>query len=96
VSRLWDKHYVIAEPSRLIDTAAWDGSDLFIVWPLPGYRLASERLVSVLRQEKVSGVELIPAPKIPVKKGATVGPGLLVYSMPEDRARELGQRYGIT
>jgi hypothetical protein len=90
------KEYVIAEPSRLIDPAAWDGSDLFIVWPLPGYRFASSRLANILRQEKVSGVHLIPAPRIPVEKGAELEPASIMYCMPEDRARELGQRFGIS
>jgi hypothetical protein len=90
------KDYVIAEPSRLIDPAAWDKSDLFIVWQLPGYRFASSRLANILRQEKVSGVHLIPAPRIPVEKGAEVGPASIMYCMPEDRARELGQRFGIS
>jgi hypothetical protein len=90
------KDYLIAEPSRLINPAAWDGSDLFIVWPLPGYRFASNRLGTILRQEKVSGVELIPAPKIPLERGDKVGPGSIKYCMPEDRARELGQRFGIS
>ena len=91
-----DKNYVIAEPGRLIDPAAWDGSDLFIVWPLPGYKFASNRLASILRKEKISGVQLIPAPKIPVKRGATLGPASITYCMPDDRARDLGQRFGIS
>jgi hypothetical protein len=91
-----DKIYTIAEPSRLIDPAAWDGSDLFIVWPLPGYRFASDRLATILRQEKVSGVELVPAPKLPTERGARVAPATLTACMPKDRARELSQRFGIS
>jgi len=88
--------YAIAEPSRLIDAAAWDGSDLFIVWPLPGYRFASDRLASILRQEKVSGVKAFPAPTLPMKRGDRATPGSLAWSMPENRTRELEQRYGIS
>jgi hypothetical protein len=90
------KNYAIAEPSRLIDPAAWDGSDLFIVWPLPGYRFASDRLAGILRQERVTGIDLLPAPKLPTKRGAHVGPGTLTTSMPEHRARELDQRFGVS
>jgi hypothetical protein len=88
--------YAIAKPSRLIDAAAWDGSDLFIVWPLPLYRFASDRLVSILRQERVSGVKAFPASAIPMKQGDSATPGPLALSMPENRARELEQRYGIS
>jgi hypothetical protein len=89
------KVYSIAEPSRLVDADAWDGSDLFIVWPLPRYRFASDRLARILRQNHVSGVDLIPAPRIPTKRGAHVTPGFLATSMPEHRVRELGPRFGI-
>ncbi len=90
------RQYRIAEPSRLIDPAAWDGSDLFIVWPLPRYHFASKRLASILRQEGVSGVEFISAPEIPVERGASVSPGTLSLSMPEHRARELEERFGVS
>jgi hypothetical protein len=90
-----DQTYTIAEPSRLIDDTAWDGSDLFIVWPLPGYRFASDRLANIIRQQGLSGVNLIPAQRLPVRRGARLGPGLLADSMPEPRAREIGQRFGI-
>lgn len=90
------KVYAIAEPSRLIDATAWDGSDLFIVWPLPGYRFVGDRLASILRQEKVSGVKLLPASELPTQRGAHVSPSTLAMSMPEKRARELGQRFGIS
>jgi hypothetical protein len=69
---------------------------LFIVWPLPGYRFASDRLATILRQEKVSGVELAPAPKLPTERGARVAPATLTACMPKDRARELSQRFGIS
>jgi hypothetical protein len=91
-----DKEYLITNPTRLIDPAAWDGSDLFIVWPLPRFRFASSRLASILRKENVSGVKLVPAAKIPLERGETVGPASITYWMPEGRARELGQRFGIS
>jgi hypothetical protein len=90
------KRYIIAEPSRTIDAGAWDGSDLFIVWPLPRYPFASDRLASIIRQEKISGVKLIPAPQIPVERGGGLTPGPLAHFMPEKRARELGKRFGIS
>ena len=90
------KILAIEEPSRLIDPASWDGSDLFIVWPLPGYRFCSSRLASILRQERVSGVAIVPATQLPTRRGAHVTPGPPVGSMPEHRARELDRRFGIS
>jgi hypothetical protein len=90
------KIYTIAEPSRLIDARAWDGSDLFMVWPLPRYQFASDRLANILRQERVSGVKLVPAPQIPIERGGTATPAPLNWRMPEERARELERRFGIS
>jgi hypothetical protein len=87
--------YAIAEPSRLIDPAAWDGSDLFIVWPLPLFRFASERLANILREEKITGVKLTPAVDIPLKRGNGATPGRLLNWMPPNRAHALGDRLGI-
>jgi hypothetical protein len=89
------RRYTIAEPSRLIDPASWDGSDLFIVWPLPLYRFASERLAHILRTEKLTGVKLIPAAEIPFKPGNLAMPGRLLDWMPASRAHALGDRLGI-
>jgi hypothetical protein len=83
------KEYTIAEPSRLIDAAAWDRSDLFIVWPLPGYKFVSDRLADIIRQEKLSGVKVVPATQLPTERGAGLSPGPLSWHMPEARAREL-------
>jgi hypothetical protein len=90
------KRYTIAEPSRLIDAAQWDGSDLFMVWPLPRYRFVSDRLADILRRERVSGVRLIPAPELPMSRGGDATPGRLRYFMPEDRARELDEQFGLS
>lgn len=89
------RKYTIAQPSRLIDHASWDGSDLFIVWPLPLYRFVSERLANILREEAITGVKLIPETDIPFKRGDGATPGRLLDWMPESRARALGDRLGI-
>ena len=89
------KCYVIAEPGRLIDPSSWDGSDIFIVWPLPKYRFVSERFATIIRKEKLSGTKLIPASDIPIAKGTEASPGRLTYRMPEKRAREIGEPLGI-
>jgi hypothetical protein len=89
------RNYAIAQPSRLIDPASWDGSDLFIVWPLPRFPFAGDRLANVLREERITGVKLIPAIDIPFKPGNTATPGRLVDWMPASRAHALGDPLGI-
>jgi hypothetical protein len=89
------KKFTIAEPSRLIDPAAWDGSDIFMVWPLPRYPFVTDRLAGIIRKEKLSGAKLIPAQEIPMKRGTTLNPGSLFEWMPEERASQLRQQFGI-
>jgi hypothetical protein len=89
------KKFSVAEPSHLIDPAAWDGSDIFMVWPLPRYRFVTDRLASLIRQEKLSGANLVPAREIPIERGTTLSPGSLYEWMPEERASRLRQQYGI-
>jgi hypothetical protein len=89
------KIYSIAVPSRLIDPEAWDGSDLFIVWPLPRYRFVSDRLANILREERMTGVKLIPATEIPFEPGNHASPGRLLDWMPAKHAHALGDGLGI-
>jgi hypothetical protein len=89
------RDYTISTPSRLIDAASRDGSDLFIVWPLPRYHFASDRLASILRAENITGVKFVPAAEIPFKPGNVASPGLLHMWMPASHARALGDRLGI-
>jgi hypothetical protein len=68
---------------------------LFIVWPLPRFRFASDRLANILRQENISGVKLIPAAEIRVESGGMLSPGQITTHMPLERAHELNGRFGI-
>lgn len=85
--------YRIARPGSLINPATWDGSDLFMVWPLPKYIFASNRVANILRQEKVTGIDLIPASEISMF-WPIASPGPLTRWMPKDRARELSKQFG--
>jgi hypothetical protein len=89
------KKFTIAEPSRLIDAAAWDGSDIFMVWPLPRHPFVTDRLAGIIRKEKLLGAKLVPAQEIPMERGTTLNPGSLYEWMPEERASLLRQRFGI-
>jgi hypothetical protein len=90
------REYRIAEPSRLIDPSAWDGSDFFIVWPFPRFRYVSDRLARIIRRNRLSGVKLIPAaePSAQPRSGGA-SPGTLDMWMPEDRAREIGEKFDV-
>jgi hypothetical protein len=89
------KEYFIADSSKLLDPSSWDGSDLFMVWPLPRYPFASDRLAGIIRQEGLSGVKLLPPAALRVKPDRSLAPGSIFGWMPEKRAHELSQQFGI-
>jgi hypothetical protein len=84
--------YKIDDGAKLIDPDQWDGSDFFMVWPLPKYIFVSERAAEAIRANRLTGCALTPASELKVE-GAT--PGRLRYYMPEPRAREIGEPLGI-
>jgi hypothetical protein len=85
------------DPEKLIVPSQWDGSDLFMVWPLPGHVFVSERVARVVLNYELSGVIAKPSGSLifPHQIIPEVTPGRLSYYMPENRARELGERLGI-
>jgi len=88
-------HYSAASnPARLIDVSQWDGSDFFIVWPLPNFIFVTDRVARAIRDNGFSGVVLKSPSDLCFSCGG-FSPGRLSYSMPEERARELGGSLGI-
>ena len=86
------------DASKLIVTEQWDGSDFFMVWPLPRYIFVSQRVHDIVERERLTGCQLIPVEELesPLAHGIdTMSPGRLHQCMPEERARELGEPLGI-
>ena len=80
-------------PGRLIDVCQWDGSDVFIVWPLPKFIFVTDGVAQVIRDNRLTGVVLRQPRDLDLSGGFS--PGRLSYWMPADRARELGAALGI-
>lgn len=80
-------------PDKLIVPSKWDGSDFFMVWPLPKYVFVTDRVAQIVRSNHLSGAALKPPSELDLSGG--FGPGRLSYHMPEVRARELGEPLGI-
>ena len=81
-------------PDKLIDESQWDGSDFFMVWPLPKYIFITDRVAEAIRREHLTGAVLKPPSELTFSGGG-FGPGRLSRWMPEARARELGEPLGI-
>ena len=83
----------LINPQELIDTDKWDGSDFFMVWPMPRYVFVSQRAAKIIRDHHLTGGRLVPISELEPTDG--FAPGRLHYYMPEQMARELGEPLGI-
>lgn len=81
-------------PAALFDRNQWDGSDIFIVWPLPRSLIVSDRMAKLLRSREVTGVTLTHLEDLP-PTSPILSPGRLSDWMPSDRALQLGAALGI-
>jgi hypothetical protein len=82
-----------SDPSKLIDARQWDGSDIFMVWPLPRYIFVTDRVAQLVRDNRLRGCVLKRPSELDVSRGFS--PGRLNCWMPDARARELGEPLGI-
>ncbi|MBN2582702.1 MAG: hypothetical protein JXL80_06505 [Planctomycetes bacterium] len=81
-------------PDKLIAVSQWDGSDFFMVWPLPRYIWVTQRVVDTIREYRLKGA-VLKRPEELSFSSSGFGPGRLIDWMPEERARELGKPLGI-
>jgi len=87
------KYTGYSHPEKLIDEKQWDGSDFFMVWPMPNFIFVSDRVATAIDQEGFSGVQLIAPGDI--EPTDSLRPGRLRWCMPDARAREIGEPLGI-
>jgi len=89
------KKFKVERPQNLVDPEQWDGSDFFMVWPLPRHIFISDRAATLLRDARLTGLKIIPATSIPPPIVGTYTPGRLSHWMPMDRAEALGRKFDI-
>ncbi len=87
--------YRLRNASRVVDPKRWDGSDFFMVWPMPRFIFLSDRAATLLRKAKLKGITVLPANELKLDVRILLTPGRLSHHMPLKRARELGQELGI-
>lgn len=81
---------------EIVDRSQWDGSDIFMVWPYPLFRLVTDRVARVIKKHKFTGSKLIPIERFELGRELDdATPGRLSDYMPEPRAREIGEPLGI-
>jgi hypothetical protein len=60
---------------KLILRSAWDGSDFFLVWPLPRYIFVSRRVASLLKDRSFSGISVLPIAELSFEPNGTLTSG---------------------
>jgi hypothetical protein len=80
------------DAAKLIDVSRWDGSDFFMVWPMPGFIFVADRVAQAIRSNRLRGA-VLKQPRDLALWG--FGPGRLSDYMSEERARALGGPLGI-
>jgi hypothetical protein len=96
---LWKDYGPITDFSQVIDWDQWTGEDFFIVWPLIGHRLCSERAAKWLEASGIRsfclgrGFELLEKDKRSLCFGIPRGP--LSEYLPEDLAIKYGRPLGL-
>ena len=81
-------------PESLFNPTTWDGSDVFIIWPLANYMLVTRRVANFIRELSVSGIELVPLSQIDTGSDG-FGPARLSHYFPTQRAQLIGRPLGI-
>lgn len=78
---------------QLIDESQWDGSDFFMVWPMPRYIFVTDRVAQAIHEHRLTGVRTMRVEHLKATNGFS--PGRLSYWRPEERARSIGEPLGI-
>lgn len=92
------RYSAYTDASHLIDEAQWDGSDFFMVWPMPGHIFVTDRVARFIRKNKLTGAKLIRSDKLVFPSflaSQSFSPGRLSHWLPDPRAREIGEPLGI-
>jgi hypothetical protein len=62
-------------PGKLFDVDQWDGSDIFMIWPLPRYIMITEEVRSFLKRGRYTGIKIRKLSEIPPTIAGTLTPG---------------------
>jgi hypothetical protein len=72
-------------PERLFNIDGWDGSDMFLIWPLPRYIMVTGRVRDFISDAKYTGVRFRKLTELPPVVAGTLTPGNLHNWFDDDR-----------
>lgn len=79
----------------LFDSAQWDGSDVFMIWPLPKFIFVTEKVAKILWAAKVKGLVCQKIEELKFSFSTDFSPGRLSHWMALDRAKNLSGNLDI-
>jgi hypothetical protein len=79
---------------ELMNEAQWDGSDFFMIWPMPRSIFVTSRVVQAIEEAKLTGCRFVDIGDVRTASG-TLMPGPLSEYMSEKLARARGKACGI-
>jgi hypothetical protein len=91
-------HYTSCEcPEQFFDENQWDGSDFFMIWPLPVFIMVTEKVARWFRKRKVKNVRLVPLEELHALRKKTLRekpspenwPEALKQALPEALKQEI-------
>ncbi len=77
------------DPEKLLNWEAWDGSDVFVIWPLPRFIMVTGRVRDFILDFKYTGVRLRNLRVLPHDIAGTLTPGNLRDWFDENRLQML-------
>jgi len=77
------------QPELIFDSSQWDGSDVFLIWPLPRYILVTSKVANILERNRFSGAEVESLSRLPKTVAGTLTPGHLGDWYEDRRVREI-------
>ncbi len=94
-----EKYTHCIDPSKIVDRTAWDGSDFFLVWPMPFDTWVSPRIIDLLVRERIRHYVVTPAKNINFARldddPIGFGPLPLACYFPDFQAHKVGAPLGI-
>jgi hypothetical protein len=79
---------------KLFDELRWDGSDVFMIWPMTKFIFVVQRVKDILDELGVSGLKLLPIEELKLK-GYGFAAHRLKYHFPADRAAQIAGAVGL-
>jgi hypothetical protein len=87
------QYSTFTRPEKLIDQSRWDGSDFFIVWPLPRFIFMSQRARDVIVKHRLSGAAIESVGNLKSGLVSSISPGKLEYWFPPEKVEKIKSKY---